>query len=92
MALKIIEKKETFLVVGIINATTALNFKNHIDFALKNKEELVIDIDNVTEIDANGMKAIRSIYADSLTYNKKIYIVGTGCKEVYDDLYYNKVA
>lgn len=92
MALTITQKKETFLVEGTINAMTALNFQNHFKFALKACDELVINIENVTEIDANGMNAMRFIYNESVVHDKKIYIVGTGCKEVYDDLYYNNVA
>jgi len=92
MALKITQKNETFLVEGTINAMTALNFQNHLKFALRNTDELVINIENVTEIDVNGMNAMRSIYAESVLNDTRIYIVGTGCKEVYDDLYYNSVA
>ncbi|MFI1743396.1 STAS domain-containing protein [Thalassobellus sediminis] len=92
MALKITQQRETFLVEGTINAMTALNFQNHLKFALKACDELVINIENVVEIDTNGMNAMRFIYNESVALDKKIYIVGTGCKEVYDDLYYNNVA
>lgn len=92
MALKITQNKEIFSVSGIINTTTALNFQNHISLAMKDIKELVIDIENVTSIDSAGMKAIRVIYADCMSNNKRIYIVGTGCKEVYDDLYVTSVA
>ncbi|WP_203258747.1 STAS domain-containing protein [Hyunsoonleella ulvae] len=92
MALKITQKKDTFSVFGIINNTTALNFQNHISLAIKDVKELIIDIENVTSIDSAGMKAIRTIYADCMANNKRIYIVGTGCKEVYDDLYVTSVA
>ncbi len=92
MALKITQNKETFSVFGIINAITASNFKKHISVAMKDVKELVIDIEHVTEIDTSGMKAMRSLYADCMAMHKRIYIVGTGCKEVYDDLYVSNVA
>ncbi|GGD11653.1 STAS domain-containing protein [Hyunsoonleella pacifica] len=92
MALKITQKKEIFSVFGIINNTTALNFQNHISLAMKDVKELIIDIENVTTIDSAGMKALRAIYANCMTNNKRIYIIGTGCKEVYDDLYVTSVA
>lgn len=92
MALSITQKKEIFLVSGTLNAMTALSFQNHFELALKSCDELVINIENVAGIDANGMRAMRFIYNESVFYDKKLYIVGTGCKEVYDDLYYHSVA
>lgn len=92
MALKITQNKEIFSVSGIINTITAANFKKHISLGMKDVEELVIDIEHVTEIDSSGMKAMRSLYADCMAINKRVYIVGTGCKEVYDDLYVSNVA
>lgn len=92
MALKMTQKKETIVVEGTINATTALNFQNHIETVMKFKEDVVIDIENVTEIDVNGMRAFRSIYAKTVASDKGFYVVGFGCKEVYDDLYMSNVA
>ena len=92
MALKITERKGIFIVEGTLNGTTALSFKNHIEAVMMNLEDLVINIEDVTEIDVNGLKALRSIYADTITHDIKFYVVGTGCKEVYDDLYLSNVA
>ncbi|GAA3629576.1 STAS domain-containing protein [Flavivirga jejuensis] len=92
MALKITYKKGIFVTEGTINAMTALNFKNHIEAAIRDLEDLVINIENVTEIDTSGMEALRSIYASAIACDKKFYVVGTGCKEVYDDLYLSSVA
>ncbi|OEK08159.1 hypothetical protein A8C32_01475 [Flavivirga aquatica] len=89
MALKITQQREIFLVEGTLNMLTALNFKNHVESVMEHCDDLVIDIDNVTEIDNNGMEAIRSIYEKTLESNKKFYVVGAGCKEVYDDLCVN---
>lgn len=92
MALKITHTKGIFLVEGVINAVTALNFKSHIEALIKSIDDLVINIEKVTEIDTNGMKALRSIYESSMAYDKNFYVVGLGCKEVYDDLYMNSAA
>ena len=71
---------------------TALSFKNHIETVMLNLEDLVINIENVTEIDTGGMIALRSIYAYTVKHDIKFFVVGTGCKEVYDDLYLSNVA
>lgn len=86
MALKITEQSGIFLVEGIINASTATNFKNHLESLLNEHETVTIDIENVTEIDACGMNVMRTLYSHALIKNRSFYIVGTGCKEVYDDL------
>lgn len=87
MALTITQRKETIVVEGVLNTTTALSFQNHIEAVMRFTEDIVIDIENVTKIDSNGMKVIRLIYAKIIAEDKKFYLVGTGCKEVYDDLY-----
>lgn len=92
MALKITEQKGVFMVEGTINTMTALSFKNHIEAVMPNLEDLVINIENVTEIDTNGMNAIRAIYTKAIANDIKFFVVGTGCKEVYDDLYLSSVA
>ncbi|MDO5969066.1 STAS domain-containing protein [Flavivirga aquimarina] len=85
MALKITEENGTFLLEGVINATTATNFKNHLESIFNEHETLTIDIENVTKIDVKGMQTIRALYSNALTLNKPFYIIGTGCKEIYDD-------
>ncbi|TGV00667.1 STAS domain-containing protein [Flavivirga rizhaonensis] len=92
MALKITEQNGTFLVEGTINANTALNFQNHLETILNVYETLTIDIENVTEIDASGMNALRALYSNALIYNRPFYILGTGCKEVYDDFMFTNAA
>ncbi|WP_331497758.1 STAS domain-containing protein [Flavivirga spongiicola] len=92
MALKITKQNRTFLVEGTLNATTAMSFQNHLEAVLNTYETLTIDIEMVTEIDTNGMKALRALYSNALIYNRPFYIVGTGCKEIYDDLTFTNVA
>ncbi|GAA3612067.1 STAS domain-containing protein [Flavivirga amylovorans] len=92
MAFRITNQNGTFLVEGTINASTALNFQEHLESILNLQETLTIDIENVTEIDASGMHALRVLYDNAVTYNRPFYIIGTGCKEIYDDLKITKTA
>ncbi|NMH88733.1 STAS domain-containing protein [Flavivirga algicola] len=92
MALKITEQNGTFLIEGTINTTTAMNFQNHLEAILNRRNMLTIDIENVTEIDASGMKALRALYGNALIYNRPFYIIGTGCKEIYDDFTFTDAA
>ncbi|WP_417558686.1 STAS domain-containing protein [Mesoflavibacter zeaxanthinifaciens] len=86
MALSITKNKKAFEVKGRINATTASFFKTHFINALNSKNGLSIDINNVTEIDSNGMRALKELYSKAKTYKKPFYILGNGCKEIFDEL------
>lgn len=85
MALTIKHENNTFLVVGTINVLTVKQFKNHLEFLLSYNKILTINIDGVTEIDSNGMRALRDLQTTALIKKKVFSIVGFGCKEIYDD-------
>lgn len=92
MILKITEEKGVLYLEGTVNSITAPKFKNHIEAVMNKQESLVINIENVIEIDRSGMRVFHSLYANSKAHNIKFYIIGTGCKEVCDDLYLASVA
>jgi len=62
MALTILRHKNTFTVEGNINATTASYFKTHFNLSLNSLKNVTIDISKVTEIDTNGVEALKAIY------------------------------
>lgn len=86
MALTIKENNGTFLVEGTINNTTVKQFKNHLEFLLLYKKSLTIDINGVTAIDKNGLKAIEALFLTALIYNKKFDVIGYGCKDIYESM------
>lgn len=86
MALTILRNENTFTVEGRINASTASNFKTHFNMTLNSLKDLTIDISKVTEIDTNGVAALKVIYNNAKSWNKPFYIVGKGCKEIYEEL------
>ncbi|WP_397364624.1 STAS domain-containing protein [Olleya sp. R77988] len=92
MALTIIRNNNTFLVEGKINASTASNFKTHFNITLNTLSDLTINIDNVTEIDENGVAALKVIYKNAKTWNKSFAIVGYGCKAIYEELLLTNIA
>jgi len=87
MALKILEKKGTLYLDGSINTTTTKSFMKHIQFYVEKFENVIINIDKVKEIDIDGLQAIKSLWRSSLNENKNFYILGYGCKDIYDDFY-----
>ncbi|WP_047550216.1 STAS domain-containing protein [Psychroserpens sp. Hel_I_66] len=92
MALQITRNEKTFTVEGKINTSTASNFKTHFVITLNSLTELTIDISKVTEIDSDGVEALKTIYRNAISWNKPFSIIGYGCKEIYDELRLNAVA
>lgn len=85
MALSINEVNNVFKVKGSINTNTAQNFQKHLEMVIKTQDGLTIDINDVMEIDKRGLDAIKSLYDYALQYRREFYILGNGCKEIYDD-------
>ncbi|WP_178987245.1 STAS domain-containing protein [Winogradskyella schleiferi] len=92
MALTIKEKNNVFTVEGSINASTARHFQSHFQMLLNTFGELTIDIENVSEIDKNGLAAIKVLYENALSKNRAFFILGTGCKDTYDEFRYSVIA
>ena len=86
MRLKMTETDSAFLVAGIINRTTVLNFKNRVEYVLQKSKEMVINIDQVTEIDAFGMDTLCAINKKASTLGKKISIIGLNYSGAEDNL------
>ncbi|WP_142784575.1 STAS domain-containing protein [Changchengzhania lutea] len=92
MALNIKHQDNIFFVEGTIDATTAKQFKNHLEFLILYTKALTININGVNAIDSNGMKALRGLNTTALISNKAFSIIGYGCKDIYDDFQLNNVA
>ena len=92
MALTIKQNNGEFLVEGSINSTTAKHFQIHCEALLNAFNELTINIEKVTSIDKNGLQALRALYDNALNYNRGFFIVGNGCKEIYDEFRFTVAA
>lgn len=86
MALTIFRNDNTFILDGKINAMTARRFEKHVNTTFKTIKNLTIDISKVTEIDTKGVAALKVIYKKAKTENKMFSIVGSGCKDIYEEL------
>lgn len=92
MALTIKENNGIFYANGALNASTAKNFQTHLEFILNSYETLTINIDNIEEIDATGLVALRSLYTNALINNRCLYVIGNRSNEIYNDYIYTNVA
>lgn len=92
MSLEILRKNEVFYLNGKLNTLTARSFIFHFELMIKQLNTIVINIDNINEIDKDGLEAIKKIKNLAFKKNKTFSIIGYGCKEIYDDFNHNNVA
>lgn len=86
MSIKIKQQDNVFMVKGSINVDTLKKFKNHIEFLLLYTKGVAINMDYVTSIDANGLKAIYELQKTALRYKKTFIILGAGSNEIYNEI------
>ncbi len=86
MSLQIAEKKGVFNLNGKINSITSDFFKTYFKFKLKERNNVIVNIDNVNQIDKEGLQTIISLTIEAKDKGKFLTIVGYGCKEIYDHL------
>lgn len=84
MALRISEKKGTYYLKGKLNCSTVRPFIIHFEHCIEYCDAVVVNIDNVKEIDASGLDAIKTLMAIALKKQKMFSTVGYGSKDIYE--------
>ena len=84
MALQVTLKKGTLHFEGKIISTTAKSFTNYIDYYVENFKKLIINIEEVKEIDNDGIQVITAVWQKALHRKINFSIIGFGCKDIYD--------
>ncbi|MFV9551235.1 STAS domain-containing protein [Algibacter sp. PT7-4] len=84
MSLTIKEDHGTFLLEGVINTTTLKQFKERLEFLLAYTNAVTINIDKVTSINKEGLKAIEDLFYTAKLNNKTFCVIGYGCKDIYE--------
>ena len=84
MALQILENNGKFQVHGKITCKNALKLQSYFNLMITKKRRITINIDEVTEIDSDGLKIITNLYKKAIKKNVLFVIVGDGCRDVYE--------
>jgi len=94
MSLQISKKNEVFYLKGKLNIVTTRPFIIHFEYIIEQLDigTVVINIDCLNQIDTDGFEAIKTLKAIALRNQKIFYIIGDGCKEIYDDFNQTDVA
>ncbi|MFY9244085.1 MAG: hypothetical protein WAO74_13790 [Polaribacter sp.] len=62
---------------------------NYFTKKIDKKKKVTLNIENTNEIDKNGLNAIEHLINLASSKKKNSYIVGGGCKEIYDHFQLN---
>ena len=84
MDLKITHCNNFFKVQGILNKNSVELFNDEFNNIFDKVNTLTISIQEIISMDKYGVEAIAKLHEEALAKNKRLSIVGLGCKELYD--------
>ena len=84
MELSITNYNNFYKLKGALNKQSLDLFNQTFRNVFDKFESLTVSLDGVEAIDRHGVKALASLHNLSVTKNKKLSIIGFGCKDLYD--------
>ncbi|XMO84992.1 STAS domain-containing protein [Algibacter sp. AS12] len=73
-----------FKVKGVLNKQSLNVFNAEFKNIFEKTNHITISIQDVESMDRYGVNAISKLHEEALAKNKRLSIVGFGCKELYD--------
>ncbi|KJD31063.1 hypothetical protein PK35_16395 [Tamlana nanhaiensis] len=92
MELKISGYNNFYKVKGHLNKKNAYTFKAEFKNIFNKVDAVTISIQDVESMDKYGVAAISQLHFDALKQNKKLSIIGYGCKDLYEHFSSNSAA
>lgn len=92
MILTIKKNHGLFSVAGAINSETAQHFQTYFENVLEKSGDLTIDIENINEIDEDGINAIGVLYNNARNFERGLLIIGHVSQHILESIRSIKVA
>ena len=92
MDLKITSCNNFFKIKGILNRNNVDVFQNEFKNIFDKVSNLTISIQDIESMDKYGVDAISKLHQEALNKNKRLSIIGYGCKDLYDHFKTNTAA
>ena len=83
MALKIIENKGSFFIEGKITCYNVQAMKLHLEYILRKRNQITINISDVTEMNSDGLLAMTKMYKYAVLTKKLFTVIGKGSEEMH---------
>ncbi|MCF7568297.1 hypothetical protein L3X37_07965 [Sabulilitoribacter arenilitoris] len=84
MELEITGYNNFFKMKGILSKRNLDVFKNEFKNVFDRLDTLTISIENIEWMDKYGVDAFAELHYEALSKNKKMAVIGLGCKELYE--------
>ncbi|MFD1616397.1 hypothetical protein [Gelatiniphilus marinus] len=84
MELEITNYNNFFKMKGILNKRSLNVFKKAFRNVFEKADTLTISIEHIEWMDKCGVNALAELHYEALSRNKKMSIIGLGCKELYE--------
>ncbi len=86
MVLEISNCDNCFKIKGNLTKKNLHTFRHTFKNIFDKIDHLTINIEGLNSIDREGVSAITKLHNTAITNNKKLTIVGLGCKELYQHI------
>lgn len=84
MAITIKENNGIYEVQGALNVNTATDFQTHCELIMNHDKQLTIDVQFLTDVDDDGIKAIHALYTNAIYKGFAFFIEGNRSKKLYE--------
>jgi ABC-type transporter Mla MlaB component len=92
MNLKITHNNNYFKLKGILDRDNLDLFQKEFKNIFDKVNNLTISIEEIEWMDKYGVKAMAGLHDEAINKNKKLSIIGLGCKELYEHFKYKTTA
>ena len=83
MEFRITNCNNFFKMKGVLNKNSISLFQKEFKNVFERVNSLTISIEDVESMDKYGVDAIAKLHEEALSKNKRLSIIGFGCKELY---------
>ncbi|MDT0558993.1 STAS domain-containing protein [Ichthyenterobacterium sp. W332] len=84
MALSITNYNNRFKIKGILTKKSIAEFQEAFRYVFETNDAITISLEGLEKIDRYGVNALAMLHNEALIKNKRLSIIGYGCKELYD--------
>lgn len=88
MNLKITQSSTFFKIKGILDKSSIDVFHSEFKHIFERVNTLTISIEEVEWMDQDGVNAMAALHNEAILKNKKLSIIGLGCKDLYEHFKY----
>jgi anti-anti-sigma regulatory factor len=92
MNLRITSCNNYFKLKGVFDKESMNVFKSEFENIFDYFSNLTINIEEIESMDSHGVNALANLHQQSIERNRKLSIIGLGCKDLYEHFKSNSAA